>query len=114
MRKKVNFIVSPDVALAYEQALVSAGIANGLGGDSKELRYGSQVLSVINGLADGTIVAYQRKNLYFGTGLLADHQEIRIKDMDDTDFTGTVRFKMVYTAGVQYVNSEEIVYYTFQ
>lgn len=116
LRRKSDLVVgvSPDVALAYEQALVAAGIANGLGGDSKELRYGSQVLSVINGLADGTIVAYQRKNLYFGTGLLADHQEIRIKDMDDTDFTGTVRFKMVYTAGVAYVNSEEIVYYTFQ
>lgn len=113
LRRKSDLIVgvSPDVALAYEQALVGAGIAAGFGGDSKELRYGSQVLSVINGLPANTMVAYQRKNLYFGTGLLADHNDIRIKDMDDTDFSGTVRFKMVYTAGVQYVNSEEIVWY---
>ena len=113
LRRKSDLIVgvSPDVALAYEQALVGAGIAAGFGGDSKELRSGSQVLSVINGLDSNTMVAYQRKNLYFATGLLADHNDIRIKDMDDTDFSGTVRFKMVYTAGVAYVNSDEVVYY---
>jgi len=113
LRRKTDLIVgvSPDIALAYQQALVSAGISNGLGGGDMELRYGSYVLEVINGLADNTFVAYQRKNLYFGTGLLSDHNEIRIKDMDDSDLTGMVRYKMVYTAGVQYVNSEDIIWY---
>ena len=53
-----------------------------------------------------------KKNLYFGTGLLSDHNEVRIKDMDDTDLSGTVRYKMVYTAGVQYVRGAEVVLYT--
>ena len=113
LRRKQDLIhlISPDWALAYEQALVSAGIANGFGGDSKELRYGSRVLMVCNGLPDNTMVVYERKNLYFGTGLLSDHNEIRIKDMDESDLSGTVRYKMVYTGGTQYVNSDEIVYY---
>ena len=104
-------LISPDWALAYEQALVSSGIANGFGANPMEIRYGSRVLNVCNGLPDNTMVVYERKNLYFGTGLLSDHNEIRIKDMDESDLSGTVRYKMVYTGGTQYVNSDEIVFY---
>ena len=110
-RKDIVYGVSPDVALAYEQALISAGISNGFGGKDMPLQYGSRTLEVINGLADNTIVVYEKKNLYFGTGLMSDHNDIRIKDMDDVDLTGMIRYKMVYTAGVQYVNSEDIVWY---
>jgi len=114
LRRKTDlvFAVSNDVALFYQQSLVSAGISNGNGGNDFQLRYGNYVLEIVNGLPDSTIVVYQKKNLYFGTGLLSDHNEIRIKDMDDTDLSGTVRYKMVYTAGVQYVRGAEIVLYT--
>lgn len=114
LRRKTDlvFAVSNDVALYYQQSLVSAGISNGNGGNDFQLRYGNYVLEIVNGLPDSTIVVYQKKNLYFGTGLLSDHNEIRIKDMDDTDLSGTVRYKMVYTAGVQYVRGAEIVLYT--
>ena len=113
IRKSAQLVigVSDNVALAYTQALVSAGISNGLGGDDKQLRYGRYVLEVIGGLPDNTFVAYEKKNLNFGTGLLSDHNEIRIKDMDEVDLSGYVRFRMVYTGGVQYANSDEIVWY---
>ena len=97
--------------MAYTQALVSAGINNGLGSNDYQLKYGRYTLEIIGGLADNTFVAYERKNLNFGTGLLSDHNEIRIKDMDEVDLSGFVRFRMVYTAGVQYANSNEIVWY---
>ncbi len=114
LRRKTDLVfgVSPDVALAYTQALVGAGISNGLGGADMPLMYGTYKLEVINGLPPATMVVYQKKNLYFGTGLLSDHNEVRIKDMDETDLSGTVRYKMVYTAGVQYVRGNEIVLYT--
>lgn len=114
LRRKTDlvFAASNDVALAYQQALVSAGISNGFGGDDMQLKYGNYTLEIVNGLPDSTMVVYQKKNLYFGTGLLSDHNEIRIKDMDETDLSGTVRYKMVYTAGVQYVRGNEIVLYT--
>lgn len=114
LRRKTDlvFAVSPDVALAYTQALVAAGISNGLGGADMVLQYGTYKMEVINGLPPATMVVYQKKNLYFGTGLLSDHNEVRIKDMDETDLSGTVRYKMVYTAGVQYVRGNEIVLYT--
>jgi len=114
LRRKTDlvFAVSPDVALAYTQALVSAGINSGFGGADMELRYGTYKMEVINGLPPATMIVYQKKNLYFGTGLLSDHNEVRIEDMDETDLSGTVRYKMVYTAGVQYVRGNEIVLYT--
>ena len=105
------FGVSSNIAVAYQQALISAGISNGFGGADMTLNYGNFKLEVINGLADNTFVVYQRKNLYFGTGLMADHNDIRIKDMDESDLSGQIRYKMVYTAGVQYVNGEEVIWY---
>ena len=113
LRRKKNtvFLVSSNVALAYEQALISAGISNGMGGAEMNLAYGSTKITVVDALPDNTFVVYEVKNLYFGTGLMADHNEIRIKDMDESDLSGNVRYKMVYTGGVQYINPTEIVWY---
>ena len=112
MRKKnLVFGISSDIALYLEDAYIDGGIASGFGGDAKDLKYGSQTLSVIGGLPDNTIVVFETKNLFFGTGLMADHNDIRIKDMDESDLSGQIRYKMVYTAGVQYANSAEIVWY---
>ncbi|OED37185.1 hypothetical protein AB832_05225 [Flavobacteriaceae bacterium (ex Bugula neritina AB1)] len=110
-RKDLNVIVSPDVFQAYWFYLVSKGIANDGNTDEKRVGFGKYMLTEVNGLPDNTIVVYETRNLNFGTGLLADHNEIRIKDMDESDLSGQVRYKMVYTAGVQYVRPEEIVYY---
>lgn len=110
-RKSLVFAVSPDVAYALEDAYVNGGISSGFGGSEQALQYGGQTLTVINGLPDNTMVVFESRNLFFGTGLMSDHNEVRIKDMDESDLSGQVRYKMVYTAGVQYANSAEIVYY---
>lgn len=111
-RKTLKFVVSPDVADAYTKFLIDNGSANGLGGDANtNLIYGRYMIEVVNGLADNTIVIYEDKNLVFATGLLGDHNEIRIKDMDEVLLDGNVRMKMVYNGGVNYYNSEDIVYY---
>lgn len=114
LRRKSDliFAISPDVAQAWNNVLVTAGVTNGLGADAKDLRFGTYKCEINNDYPASTMMVYQKKNLYFGTGLLSDHNEIRVKDMDDTDLSGTVRYKMVYTAGVAYVRPEEIVLYT--
>ena len=72
----------------------------------------SPEMVVISGLPANTFTVFQKKNLYFGTGLMSDHNEIRISDGDDHGrLDGQIRYKMVYTAGVQYVNGSEIVWY---
>lgn len=111
-RKDVRVNVSPDVFQAYWFYLVSKGIANDGTAQPKETRFGKYTLLEQNGLPDNTIVIAEPKNLVAGTGLLADHNELRLVDEDEVGLlTGFVRGKMVYNFGVNYYNSEDIVYY---
>lgn len=63
------------------------------------------------GMSDDTAILTTIDNLYFGTGLLSDHNEVKILDMADLDGSQNVRFVMRFTAGVQYANIEDIVTY---
>ncbi len=54
------------------------------------------------GMPTNHIVAGQKSNLYFGTGLLSDHNEVKLLDMADLDGSQNVRVIMRFTAGVQY------------
>ena len=116
-RKDLVFAVSPDIADAYAQALIEQKITNGLGGglqtnEGADLVYGRYGIYIVNGLPDNTMVVYERKNLVFATGLLGDHNSVAIVDEDEIGLlTGKVRGKMVFNGGVNYYNSEDIVYY---
>jgi len=111
-RKSLKVGVSPDVFQDYSFYLISKGITNGLGGDANTTpKFGKYDLVEINGLPDNTIVIAEPKNLIFGTGLLADHNEVVMKDEDEIGLlTGLIRGTMVYNAGVQYYNGAEIVW----
>ena len=108
---ELKVVVSADVYQAYNFFLVSQGVINGLGGADMPVTFAGYAVERVSGLAPNTIVIYERDNLIFGTGLLGDHNELRVRDMDDSLMDGNVRMKMVYNAGVQYYNSAEIVYY---
>ena len=54
------------------------------------------------GMPSDHIVAGEKSNLFFGTGLLADHNEVKVLDMADLDGSQNVRVIMRFTAGVQY------------
>lgn len=112
-RKNTTWIISPDVADAWTQYLVQQGAINGLGGNANtQLVYGRYALEVVNGLPDNTIAVFQKENLAFGTGLLADYNQIAFTDEDEKGLlTGNIRMKMVYSGAVQYAFSDEIVYY---
>ena len=112
-RKDLVFAISPDVADAYMKQLLESGVSNGLGGDAgTSMVYGRYTVDTLNGLPDNTIVIYEKKNLVFGTGLLGDHNTVAIVDEDEIGLlTGKVRGKMVYTGGVNYYNSEDVVWY---
>lgn len=111
-RKTVKIGVSSNVAQAYSFFLISKGISNGLGGDANTaMKLGKYDLEEINGLPDNTIVIAEPKNLIFGTGLVADHNEVVLRDEDEIGLlTGLIRGTMVYNAGVNYYNGEEIVW----
>ena len=111
-RRNLKIGVSPDIAQFYNFWLISKGISNGLGGDANtNLIFGKYTIEEINGLPTNTIVIAEPKNLIFATGLLADHNEVKLVDEDEVGLlTGLVRGTMVYNAGVSYYNGEEIVW----
>ena len=110
-RKSLKIGVSPDVYMFYGFWLASKGVANGLGGDANTApKFGKYTIEEINGLPTSTIVIAEPKNLIFATGLLADHNEVRMIDQDDTLLNGKIIGTMVYNAGVGYYNGAEIVW----
>jgi len=112
--------VSQNIARAYVRALGGFG-ASGLGANgvnaqgtqwwnNGSLSFDGVKLFVANGLADDVAVAAEKSNLYFGTGLLSDHNEVKVIDMADLDGSQNVRVIMRFTSGVQYGIGGDIVY----
>ena len=66
---------------------------------------------VARGLADNAMVAAQKSNLYFGTGLLNDAQSVSVLNMREIDGSQNFRIVMRYTAGVQYGTTADITAY---
>jgi hypothetical protein len=108
-----------DVIRAYTRALggfQSGGEgANGYENKGNNQSLGSLFFDGIpvvpaRGAADGTIIAAEKSNLFFGTGLLNDLNEVRVIDMAENDGSQNVRVVMRFTAGVQYAQVNDIVY----
>ena len=101
--------VSPNVARNYKLSQVNNYLVGTPVGD-KTLDYiGIPVVSIA-GLPSNTILAYRTKNLGFLTGLEADLNNVSIKDMDESDLSGNIRTKIVFSAGVGYSFGNQIVY----
>jgi hypothetical protein len=62
-------------------------------------------------MSDNKMYAAEVSNLYFGTGLLNNNQEIRVLDMVDLDGSNNVRMVMRFTSGVQFGIASDIVEY---
>ena len=113
--------VSQNIFRAYKRAL-GGFQANGAGANGFMAQGNNQDIDVqyfdgikivaANGLADDTMVSTLKSNLFFGTGLLADHNEIKVLDMADLDGSKNVRFIARYTAGVQIAVLEDVVFYS--
>ena len=117
----LNLYVSQNIARAYVRALGGFG-TSGLGANGTNamgtqwwnngsLTFDGVKLFVANGLADNTAIAAEKSNIYFGTGLLSDQNEVKVIDMADIDGSQNVRVVMRFTAGVQYGIVEDIVSY---
>ena len=110
-----------NVIRAYTRALggfQSGGVgANGYENKGNNQSLGSLFFDGIpvvaaRGAADDMIIAAEKSNLFFGTGILNDLNEVRVIDMAETDGSQNVRVVMRFTAGVQYAQVSDIVYRT--
>jgi hypothetical protein len=121
-KEDLKLYVSKNVMKAYVRALGGFSVAatSNAGTDNKGTQwYDNGALSfdgisifMANGLADNKMVAAQTSNLYFGTGVLSDLNQVKVLDMADLDGSQNVRVIARFTAGIQYGFGGEIVYYT--
>ena len=113
--------VSSNIYRAYVRAL--GGFASNVGAagtDNKgtqwfnggALTYDGINVVLASGLASNTAVAAQKSNLFFGTGLLNDQNEVKVIDMADIDGSQNVRVVMRCTAGIQHAIGSDIVLYS--
>ena len=120
-KEDLHIYVSQNIARAYVRALGGFATSIGAAGtDSKgtqwynaggQLSFDGVKIFVANGLADDTAMAAQKSNLYFGTGLLNDMNEVKVLDMADLDGSQNVRVIMRYTSAVNYGIGSDIVLY---
>lgn len=66
-------------------------------------------LFVANGLNSGQMIAAEKDNMFFGTGLQSDMNEVKLIDLADIDGSQNVRVIMRFSAGVNYAIGSEIV-----
>ena len=120
-REDLYVYASQNIFKAYVRALGGFG-TSGLGAngvDSKgttwfnggDLMFDGIKVVMIPGLAANTAICTYKENLYFGTGLLADSNVVKLIDTGDTLGDQNVRIVMRMTGGVQYSIVEDIVTY---
>jgi len=120
-KEDLTIYVPQNVAKAYVRAL-GGFAANGVGAqgvDNKgtmwwnqgDLNFDGVKIAMVNGLPSNKMVAAQKSNLFFGTGLLSDHNEVKLLDMSMLDGSDNVRVIMRYTAGTTVGIASDVVLY---
>ena len=121
-KEDLYLYLSQSAARAYVRALGGFG-ASGLGANGTNsmgtqwwnngsLSFDGVKIFVANGMADDYVMAAQKSNLFFGTGLLSDQNEVQLIDMSPIDGSQNVRVVMRFSATVNYGIGSEIVLYT--
>ena len=113
--------IGTKAAKLYVQALGGFG-ANGLGANgvanmgtqwwnNGSLTINGVKIFVCPGMSNNKMYVAQRSNLYFGTGLLNNTNEVKTLDMGDLDGSNNVRMIMRFTSGVQFGIASDLVEY---
>jgi hypothetical protein len=111
--EKPVIAVSSNVAEAYRSAILGLGGGFYLyQGESVVMNWQGQY-DVIEcpGMSDDTMAFYQKSNLWFGTNLLDQWNNVAVLDMYAHDLSDNVRFAASFFAGAQYGFGNEIAFY---
>jgi hypothetical protein len=108
--------VGTGVAKAYQTALGGGSVgANGYNNQltvgEKPYNFNGIDIVMCPGMSANKIVAAQKSNMFFGTGLLSDYNEVKVLDMSNIDGSQNYRIVMRFTSGVQFGIAQDIVYY---
>lgn len=105
----LHIYISQADARSYIRAQAALGYKDLYHVGQTEMDFEGVKLFVANGLNAGQMVAAQKSNLFFGTGLQSDMNEVKLIDLADIDGSQNVRVVMRFSAGVNYAIGSEVV-----
>lgn len=113
--EKPVIAVSSNVAEAFRTAILGLGGGSYLyqGETVKMTWQGQYDIIECPGMSDDTMAMYQKSNLWFGTNLLDQWNNVAVLDMYQYDLSDNVRFAASFFAGVQYGFGDEIAFYQY-
>jgi hypothetical protein len=113
--EKPVIAVSSNVAEAFRTAILGLGGGSYLyqGETVKMTWQGQYDIVECPGMSDDTMAMYQKSNLWFGTNLLDQWNNVAVLDMYQYDLSDNVRFAASFFAGVQYGFGNEIAFYQY-
>ena len=121
-KEDLMIYVPNNVYQAYVRAL--GGFATNVGANGvdnkgttfyqmeQQLTFDGIPLQRCTGMSGNRAFAGQKSNLFFGTGLLSDHNEVKLLDMADLDGSQNVRVISRFTAGVQVGVASDVIHRT--
>ena len=116
-KEDLTLYVSRNIMKAYVRALAAQGggyenRVNMWYDMNTPLTFDGIPLFLANGLSDNTAALAQKSNLYFGTNLVSDMNEVRVIDTSETLGDQNARFVSRFAYGIQYGYGAEIVFYS--
>jgi hypothetical protein len=99
------------VAKAYQKVL-GTDFANGYNNQvtvgEKPMNFNGIDLVHCPGMTSSYMVAAQKSNMFFGTGLMSDFNQVKVLDMADLDGSQNFRVIFRYTADTQFGIGQDI------
>ena len=103
--------VPTNVAKAYQKVLgteYANGYNNQVTVGEKPMNFNGIDLAHCPGMSASYMVAAEKSNLFFGTGLMSDFNEVKLLDMADLDGSQNYRVIFRYTADTQFGIGQDI------
>lgn len=110
-KEDTQILIPISAAKFYVEAQAALGYMDRFYDGQTPLNYLGTPLVVCPGMSDNVMFGARRSNLWFGTGLLNDHQEVKLLDVSQILGGDNVRIEMNFTAGVQVGYAAEVVTY---
>lgn len=105
----LSIYISQADARSYVRAQAALGYKDLYHVGQTEMDFEGVRLFVANGLNSGQMIAAQKANLFYGTSLVSDLNEVRLIDLADIDGSQNVRVIMRFQSGTNYAIGSEIV-----
>ena len=104
-KEDLTIYVPTNVAKAYQKVL-GTDYANGYNNQvtvgEKPMNFNGIDLAMCPGMTASYMVAAEKSNLFFGTGLMSDYNEVKVLDMADLDGSQNYRVIMRYTGDTEF------------